>query len=125
MFDLLGLVQGRRAGRQQTANLVECALRNKGNIHPSLKRRWTHGEAELSLGRITVTRRFLGGLRILPPLREPIEVRVRLVSAPLKTTTGLNFSGTIYEIETPDGILEWGLGAVSDHAWAINQVTPG
>lgn len=118
-------VHRRRARRQKADGVIECALRDKNDVHSVLTDRWIHCEAQLDSGRITVIKRFrFYGFRLWHPSTDPIEIHVLGVSGEQEVTWGWNFAGAVYDIETPNGIIELGLALVTDRQWAIDRIAP-
>ena len=57
----------------------------------------------------------------------PTEIPVVSVSAESRRACGLerlHFQGTVFEIDTGVGTVEWGLAKFTDMEWAIDQVSP-
>lgn len=117
----------RRADRQKLEGAVECAFRDRSGATSPLMQRWRHGRAELAPGTITVVPFVALGLRMRRPRTGPIEIPVVSVSAESRRASGLerlHFQGTVFEIDTGVGLVEWGLAKFTDIEWAVDLVSP-
>lgn len=117
----------RRARRQKLEGVIECAFRDRSGSTSRLMRRWRQGRATLAPGRITVVPFVALGFRMRRPRTTPIQITVLAVSAASRQARGRErwwVSGTVFEIDTPIGKVEWALSPFTDIAWAIHLVSP-
>lgn len=120
-----GWIVRRRARRHKTRDVVECSLRDRSGSTSLLLRRWRAGEAHLAPGVITFEPFVALGFRVRRPRTPSIRIEVHDVSGPLRAASGAErwwFNGLVYEIETADGPLEWGLTPLTDIEWATGLV---
>lgn len=123
----LARVWRRRFRRHKLEGAVECAFRDRSGATSPLMRRWRHGRAELSPGIITVVPFVPLGIRMRRFRTRPIEILVVAVSAESRQASGLerwHFQGSVVQIDTGAGMVEWGLAHFTDVEWAIGRVLP-
>ncbi|GAB2857337.1 hypothetical protein GCM10027200_67090 [Lentzea nigeriaca] len=97
---------------------VECSFRLLEGIQAGLGRRWRHGSAPITPGRVTFTGTF-GGVRFLK--RRPISIEVETVDSDSRGVSGaeavaVNPTSRIVRVATPTGVLEWALDAGNEQA---------
>jgi hypothetical protein len=120
-------VWARRIERNGAKNAIECALRDRSSSHSRIMRRWRHGYAELSSGLIMFQPHMPLGFRLRRPGTAPIVIRVESVSVEPRRAAGFEswyFRGSIFEVETGDAIIEWGISDFDDYEWARALVEP-
>lgn len=104
---------------------IECSFRVVDGVQSGLGRRWRHGAASITPGRVTFVGTF-GGVRFLK--RKPISVEVETVDGNGRGISGVeavavNPQARVVRVVTPTGVLEWALPA--DHVEAaVERVAP-
>lgn len=115
------------ADRLQRSNRLECGLRVIDGDVPGLSRRWRHGRASLSPGRIVFERSLALGMRIRRPWTPPVTLATGSVhdgrSPTAKEIWSLDPSTEVLRVEAAGGaVVEWAVQGFQ-REWAIRTIT--
>ncbi|MFT6289690.1 MAG: hypothetical protein ACJAR2_000275 [Ilumatobacter sp.] len=120
-------IRASRTIKNRELGILECAFRDSTGQTSDLLQRWRHCRAHISPSRITLEPFIPLGIRMRRPFTAPIELEVESVSTVLRDNTTLeawSFRGSVREVTTSNGVIEWGIAHAHDDAWPIELVAP-